>query len=223
MRERCQFIQVYKPNASKQTWSGTAAGAAEQTGRDPSSAPPNPSRGRMEHRRRWHFLYLWKNLLFFHMRNLWQEGSAQLALLHLLVLFGLGSLFVCLFLRKGQSRKIQDSTRCPVHRLYTPLALSYQRTPVPKTTSDARGRILGSRPCYFGMDGTFYIPNAHSDTGRLLNIFFRTSNQIANIATKKCLMTFKSRMADLKTDIYWVWYLKPHKTKLSNLIIQNYY
>lgn len=49
-----------------------------------------------------------KHLLLFHLRNMWQQGNAQLTLLHLFVLFGLGSY---LFLRKGRRRKIQDLTR----------------------------------------------------------------------------------------------------------------
>lgn len=81
------------------------------------------------------------NLLFFHMRNIWQQGSAQLTLLHLFVLFGLGS---CLFLRKGQRRKIQDLRRYNVHRFYTPLALSSQRAEVPKHLLKGKGML---QPC----------------------------------------------------------------------------
>lgn len=41
-----------------------------------------------------------------------------------------------------------------------------------KTISDARGRPLRSGPCYFGMDGTFYIPNAFRH-GQILEYIFQ--------------------------------------------------
>lgn len=54
------------------------------------------------------------------------------------VLFGLGS---CLFLRKGQRRKIQDLMRCNVHRFYTPIALSNQRAELPKHILKGKGML----------------------------------------------------------------------------------
>lgn len=53
----------------------------------------------------------------------------------------------------------------------------------------------------FQKDGTFYIPNTHSNIGRVLNLFFRISNQIANKATQM-FNIFNSRMANSKTDMY---------------------
>lgn len=93
--------------------------------------------------------------------------------------------------------KIQDSTRCNVHRFYTPSAFSNQRTPVPMHLLKGKGMLWATwlKPFQTLEEGLCVVGHAilewmehftfqmHSDMGRFLNIFFRTSNQIANIAT----------------------------------------
>lgn len=107
---------------------------AEQTGRAPLSVQPFQRQNGPEMELT--ISVFVNNLRLFHMKNMWQQGSAQLTLLYLFVLFGLGSY---LFVKKGQRRKIQDLTRCNVHRFYTPLALSSQRAEVPKHLLKGKG------------------------------------------------------------------------------------
>lgn len=142
-----------------------------------------------------------------------QQGSAQLTLLHLFVLFGLGS---CLFLRKGRRRKIQDLTGCNVHRFYTPLALSSQWAEVPKHLLKGKGMLQAMQLKPFQMiEEEFCVVGQLFWNGwnilhykctfryrQTTEFFFFGQVTRQTIQPHICLDVFNSRMADLKTDIY---------------------